>query len=187
MDKMINCKTCQGEIAADAKTCPKCGARNKQKMGFIKKAFIAFVVLIIIGATLGRGEKNEKREKLANTPAETKYSGADTVSLLADYFNPMSKHTDIQREQALQELKGKVVEWELVVFEVSKQSSAVYKIQTSSRKNYVGTFVSIHSPGAEDVKTLAALKTGDKITVKGYVDGSFMRNINLNPAMLVKK
>ena len=30
-EKMMTCKACGGEIAASAKSCPKCGAKNKNR------------------------------------------------------------------------------------------------------------------------------------------------------------
>ena len=42
MAKMINCKSCGVEIAASAKSCPKCGAKNK------KPIWIWILVMIIL-------------------------------------------------------------------------------------------------------------------------------------------
>lgn len=53
--KMINCKACQQEIAASAKTCPHCGAKNKKPI-FKKWWFWAVIVVILIGAMSGGGE-----------------------------------------------------------------------------------------------------------------------------------
>ena len=53
--KMKSCRTCGAEIASDAKTCPKCGAKNKPP--FYKKWwFYAIIVVIICGAVAGGGQ-----------------------------------------------------------------------------------------------------------------------------------
>jgi len=52
--KMINCKTCNAEIAASAKICPSCGAKNKKPI-YKRWWFIVLVAIavIVIGASLG--------------------------------------------------------------------------------------------------------------------------------------
>jgi len=57
MNKMIKCKACQAEIAENAKSCPKCGAKNKAKGGCLKIIGITLGGFIVLGAILGKGEK----------------------------------------------------------------------------------------------------------------------------------
>lgn len=58
--KMIVCKTCNNPIAAKAKVCPHCGAKNKKPL-FKRKWFI-FLMLIIILSVIGSiGGKLKKR------------------------------------------------------------------------------------------------------------------------------
>lgn len=58
MSKMISCKTCGTEIAASAKVCPSCGAKNKPPI--YKRVWfwvlIVFVIVPIIGGVIGSGE-----------------------------------------------------------------------------------------------------------------------------------
>ena len=57
MYKIINCKTCGAEIAASAKNCPFCGAKNKSPI--YKRVWfwllIVFIVIPIIGGIAGGG------------------------------------------------------------------------------------------------------------------------------------
>lgn len=46
MAKMTNCKSCGKEIAASAKTCPHCGAKNKKP--FYKAVWFWVIILIVI-------------------------------------------------------------------------------------------------------------------------------------------
>ncbi len=52
--KMKQCKTCNSQIASNAKTCPKCGAKNKKPI-YMRAWFIILAVIIVgsIGANLG--------------------------------------------------------------------------------------------------------------------------------------
>ncbi len=55
MSKLIKCKTCEAEMAADAKICPKCGAKNTQKKGcmyVIKLCGVAFIGLLVLSSIL---------------------------------------------------------------------------------------------------------------------------------------
>jgi hypothetical protein len=50
MGKLICCKTCNQQIASEAKICPHCGAKNKKRQGgcllvFIVLVFFSFVVI----------------------------------------------------------------------------------------------------------------------------------------------
>lgn len=57
MLKLINCKSCNNEIAHNAKSCPSCGAKNKKP--FYKRGwFIVLVIIIILGA-IGESENND--------------------------------------------------------------------------------------------------------------------------------
>lgn len=57
MLKMINCKSCGAEIASSAKSCPKCGAKNKKPI-YLRWWFIAIVLFVILGAFGSIGSKS---------------------------------------------------------------------------------------------------------------------------------
>lgn len=58
--KMISCKSCGKEIAASAKACPECGAKNKKpiyKKWWIWAIIAVVAIAIIAGGGSGKGEK----------------------------------------------------------------------------------------------------------------------------------
>ena len=57
------CKHCQSEIPKKAKICPNC---KKKQGGILKWVGIAFVVLIVIGALGGGGDKNKSTIQTEN-------------------------------------------------------------------------------------------------------------------------
>lgn len=65
MNKMINCKTCGKEIAASAKVCPSCGAKNKPpiyKRVWFWVLIVFFVVpMIVIIKEGGNSTNNTSR------------------------------------------------------------------------------------------------------------------------------
>ena len=55
MDKIVHCRTCGAEMAASAKSCPACGAKNKPPI-YARVWFwllIIFVVLPTVGTIVG--------------------------------------------------------------------------------------------------------------------------------------
>lgn len=125
----------------------------------------------------------ETQEQIASLRSASPSSLSPTGDLKAK-FGLLSENTDIQRENAEKEITGQIVQWTLEVYEVSK-SSDYYRIQTSG-SNAVGTFVSLYPQSDEESSYIESLKTGDTITVKGYITGTTMRNVDIDPAILVK-
>jgi hypothetical protein len=184
MAKIKNCKSCSKEVASSAKVCPHCG--QKLKMGMMAKLGILIVILIGVGIA-SMPSDDEIKTELANiektSPAKLTPSGE-----LGEMFSMMSKNTDIQRDNMEKEINGKIVQWTLTVFEVSVANAekGIYKIQTTGKGKTVGTFVEVHARDAGERSKIEALTTGDKVTIKGKITDTFMRNIRIKLARLVK-
>ncbi len=108
---------------------------------------------------------------------------------LAKAFNLNSKFTDIQRENLLTQIKGKVVVWVVEVYEVEKKNNKKYKIQTrsglSSSNDDVGTYIDLYIQNDEQSKFIEELKTGERIRIKGVLTGeSILRSLVISPAIL---
>lgn len=110
---------------------------------------------------------------------------------LAAMFTLGSDNTDLQRDNELAKIKGQVVQWRLRVYEVSKDGDG-YRIQTDSGNDStdatmdaVGTFADITPRNDADRQKIANLKTGDFIVIKGVIADVMMRNLVLDPAILV--
>jgi hypothetical protein len=111
---------------------------------------------------------------------------------LAEMFNFGSKNTDLQRENKLKEITGKVVQWQLPVYEV-KSSGNGYRIQTNTSVKLgmyggntpVGTFIKVTARNEIEKRFIEAIKTGDIVTFKGIIKDTTMRNIEIEPAILV--
>ena len=81
MSKIIKCSICGEDIAANAKTCPKCGAKNKKPI--YKKWWIWVIAVVIISAICsgGNDSKTQKVDSGENVISqnETTYNVGDTV------------------------------------------------------------------------------------------------------------
>lgn len=113
---------------------------------------------------------------------------------LAEIFALGSDFTQLQREITVNEIKGKVVEWRLPVYEVSKVGD-IYRIQTSpgsgvlgsepgSASGFVRTFVYISLRKDDDRLKIEAIKTGDWVAFKGVIADVTLRILEIRPAIL---
>lgn len=105
---------------------------------------------------------------------------------LAEVFNLNSDYTDLQREETLSDIKGKIVEWELPLYEISREkSSNEYTLFFNPKSNSVGCIVIIKNPTKAEIDFMREAKTGDMITFKGIISGDFMRSLKLSPAKII--
>ena len=175
---------------------------KKKKSGcLIALAVVGVIGLLVIGGCVLTGglfvagvgssmaQAEERRQEQLRLLETAQVSDIQPYGELADMFNLMSDFTDIQRDNKRAELDGAVVEWSLPVFEVSR-SGDFYRIQTSSGRaggrNYVGTFVEVYPRNDNERNAIEGLKTGDFVTVRGYIDGTSMRNIRIRPAIYIR-
>ena len=114
-----------------------------------------------------------------------KIDNISSKGILHDTFEIGSNYTDVQRQNLEEQITGKVVEWTLPVYEISKISDNTYKIQTDGSNGDVGTFIVLSPKNSQEIKLLMSLKTGDQVSVKGYIKGISIRNIELSPAQLI--
>ena len=81
--KMAICKHCGAEIAASAKTCPKCGGENKPSFfkGCCSALVIVFGVFFIIGIISSSSKQPDREQEVA---AQVENRGAATESVSAE-------------------------------------------------------------------------------------------------------
>lgn len=106
-----------------------------------------------------------------------------TLKQLADIYWPDSNATEVQREEALKNLLGKRVTWEIVVAGVQRQDGT-YLVQGQSSREMIGTFVYIKPDSKEDEQKLLTIRRDDKITVTGIAKEMQVRHIVLKPAVI---
>lgn len=194
---MIFCHGCSKEIHETAVSCPHCGAPQSsassdlgKKNGTARKPVWGKVLIVIfallafsIGKSVYQGYKEREAEVMAGKtlptapPAQISPTGD-----LAAMFNLMSSNTDLQRENKFKEIKGKIVEWTLPVYEISKDGNN-YRVQTEPGYA-VGTFVFITPRDDQDKAIIEGLKTGSRISFKGVISDVTMRHLEIKPAIL---
>lgn len=130
------------------------------------------------GSSAQAAANQDKLAELAAMPA----APLSPTGELAATFNMMSDSTDLQRENKLKEITGKVVEWTLPVYEVERDGNE-YEVQTSAG-GAVGTSISLTPRNDQDKAVIEGLKTGSLISIKGIIKESSMRHLVIKPAIL---
>lgn len=85
MSKITNCKSCGAEIAVSAKTCPKCGAKNKKPIW--KRVWVWVLAVVILLAAIGSTSNSSDTDTPAsstdiNTPIVQEPINYTTVSVI---------------------------------------------------------------------------------------------------------
>lgn len=143
--------------------------------------------MLLTGAAVSNIEK-EKQAKIkaleTATPSDLLPHGD-----LANKFNLMSEHTDIQRENTEKEIIGKVVQWSLPVYEIKKIDLG-YRVQTQTQTDFytaVGSIIEISPRNDQERSEIETLTEGDTISFKGYIKGVSLRHIEISPALLISR
>lgn len=92
--KMTKCKVCQADIAANAKVCPQCGAKNKKPI--FKKwwfwSLIIIVVIVVAATSSGGGDTKTSSQPSPNSSVSASESvaqaAAEKYKLIAENDEP---------------------------------------------------------------------------------------------------
>lgn len=150
MSKIIKCKTCGNEIAANAKACPNCGAKNKKPI-FKKPIFWILIIALVVGVVSLFGSGSEPA-------AEIDYSKPDFV-VTADEI--MSEFT--QNSVSAQEKYGdKIVQVTGKIGTISEYS--IY-LSGDDDENWLTNVVLSLASGQDDI--IRSISKGKEITAVG--------------------
>lgn len=171
-DKMTVCKHCGAEIAAGAKTCPKCGGKNKKPI--YKRVWfwilIAVLVLGIGGAAGGSGGSGDSSTASSNEQSEAateekqeepkiEYQDASVETLFDELDNNAMNASD--------NYKGQYLSITGVLGTIDSNGS--YFSLESDNDNYMFQSVTCYIQNDEQLEKVKTLSKGDTITVKGKV------------------
>lgn len=155
---------------------------------------LAFLILIGVDSKNGHTSAGDAQRKVETSPLaklETEpASDLQATGKLAEIFQFGGDATDVQRENAEAATKGKVIDWQLRVFEVKRKGENYQIVTESSTANLftgpatASTRITL-TPRNQDERTyIEALKTGDKLRIKGRIKGVTLRSLNIEPAVL---
>lgn len=180
--KMVTCKHCGNEIAASAKTCPKCGGKNKKPI-YKRGWFIALVVIIVLGAIGSMGNSGsdtttgtnnnssvtaDTSGSTANTETSTEpeqteepivYTPYDVSTLMADLDGNALKAAETYKDQYVT-LTGRLG---------TIDSSGKYITILPADDEWAIIGVQCYIKTDEQKAAVMELSTGDTITVSGKI------------------
>ena len=70
------------------------------------------------------------------------------------------------------------------MYEVTKGIGDAYRVQTNGENGHVGAFVTIYARNEKEHQYIASLRTDQRLSFKGRVDGVLLRHIVIDPAIL---
>lgn len=178
------CKHCQSEIPKKAKICPNC---KKKQGGILKWVGIAFVVLIVIGALGGGGDKNKStiqtennsndESNMENVIAETETENGTVedpeeqekeqkeIEYIPVTATELSDALSNNAMKAQNDYKDKYLE---ITGKLGNIDSDGKYINIDSDKDFDLTGIQCYIKSDEQKETIMNMSKGDSITVKGY-------------------
>lgn len=163
------------DIVSDSVVVQKPSVMRQIFRGLMISALGLFILFILIAilvpdkkSTQTNGESIASSESDTEDPlttlANAKPAKIHPQSKLAEIFSYGSDYTDLQRDDTFNGVKNSIIEWELPVYEVSRNGEG-YKIQTDTEDGNVGTFIYLTPRNESDNAFIKQLKTGDRIRV----------------------
>ena len=154
-NKMIKCKTCGADIAASAKVCPSCGAKNKKPI-YKKWWFYALILIIIVAVVSSTSGGSEKKDE-----GPVSYTHYDVTQLFDELKGNALKAKDTYKNQYV-ELEGY-----LSVID----SDGKYISLGADPKNYDYMLDGVHCTIKTDEqrKQIMELNKGDKLVIRGKI------------------
>lgn len=97
---LVNCRECNKEISAQAKTCPNCGAKNgKSLLGKLLKVFLGLILLSALMSALSRN---------TNVSPPTSSSATAAPSEIPASKRPLAKKAEVEARRLLSGFKKSV-------------------------------------------------------------------------------
>lgn len=176
-NKLINCKTCGAEMAANAKVCPQCGAKNKKPI-FKKWWFWVLIVIIVGGIIGGSGSKSKAPDAANDTETkqqetiDTKNNGTKQEETITYTHYDVTELLDALSDNALKAsntFKGQYVEIEGYLGTID--SDGKYIAVTADPNDYDYLFEDIHCriKSDEQLSQIMEMSKEAPIVVRGKI------------------
>lgn len=184
MSKMTKCKSCGGDIAASAKRCPSCGAKNKKPI--YKRVWFWILVVVLLIAIFGfitsKVNPSDSIEIETTTEADSNVyvkksstkKSLKTNKIISEFYDNTVLFKKNYDEQ--------VVEWEGTITgiaETDDENKDVIVYMDKGIDTYLIEYiVSATIKNDKDKEKILNYKTGDKIKIKGIMSVSDYEGID---------
>ena len=170
-NKLIKCPVCGAEMAANAKACPKCGAKNKKP--FYKKWwFYVILAVVVIGALASGGSSESSVSSAPKSSSASESEAAPAAEPVSYAYYPVTDLFDAIKSNAMKAentYKGQYVEIEGFLGTID--SSGKYIGVGANPDNYDYLFQEVHCniKSDEQRNQVMEMSKGDPITVRGKI------------------
>ena len=144
-------------------------------MNYYIRGFISFIFVLLSNYYV-----------FAMTPGELYDAQASNIdpNKLAPIFRFGSDYTNLQREDTLSQIKDKVIEWTIPVYEIERIKDGLYRI-TSIDDDGFGLVIVLTTNSQDEKNLIHSLKTGSRLSIKGVLTGeTTMRALDIEPAII---
>ena len=157
--KMKNCKTCGTEIAASAKICPKCGAKNKKSHPILIGIIVVFVLFAAIGSTGSDSTQINNTDTAVTTPEVIEYQ-VYTVHEMVDTLEKNAMKAEATYDNQYVEITGRINV-------IDSDGDYISIVSTKDKYAFIG--VQCYIMNDEQTNILMDMSTNDIITVRGKI------------------
>ena len=173
------CKSCGEDFAKSIKECPHCG--QKVQSGMLLMLIIGIGCLALAAAFAIPIGKNQSKDLKMIEIAPVDHVNATELATL---FNDKKLIVSPQVQDKAKEITGKIVQWELEVFVVTK-SADCYQIVTKPTTSIPGTLLTVYPQYNQQQSYLDSIMPGFTIQIKGKIAGIQQGRIKINPALVI--
>jgi len=173
------CRSCGADFAKTVKACPHCG--KKVQSGTLLMLIIGLGCLAMVAAfALPINQDQSDDMKAISEAAVDQVNAAELAAVLG---NPNSQNDPGVRNK-VNELSGKIVQWDLEVF-VSTKTADYYQVVTKSTAGVPGTLLRVYPQDNQQKNYLDSVKPGNTIKIKGKIAGFQQGRIKIDPAVII--
>lgn len=170
--KMKSCGACGAEIAASAKTCPKCGAKNKPPV-YKRWWFYAIIVIIVFIAIGSSGSSETTGTKGGTSPAVSdktpKEPEAPPVSYTPYDVTELFEALSSNALKAEKTFKNQYVEIEGYLSTIDSDGKYISIGAGSENWDYIFQSVQCYVKSEEQLDQIMEMTSGDLIVVRGKI------------------
>jgi len=174
-EKMTTCKHCGAEIAAGAKTCPKCGGKNKKPIYKRVWFWILAVILVLgIGGAAG-GSGGDSSEAPVDTSSETQNEqSADAQETQEEKI----EYTDVTTDELSDALEANAMNasdtYKGNYYAVTGKletidASGDYIVLVDMNDDFSFHVIQCYIKNDDQLEKVKGMSTGDNVTVRGKI------------------
>ena len=170
-DKMTICKHCGAEIAAGAKTCPKCGGKNAKPI--YKRVWFWILVAVLVigigGAAGGSGGSGSDSSSTASNDTQTEATAPEeeTIEYAEVTTDELSDALEANAMNASDTYKGKYFAVTGRLSNIDSDGKYIDLVDINDEWSF--NVITCYIKNDEQLEKVKAMTTDDTVTVRGKI------------------